>query len=499
MKHESLSVERTMRWCVALSALALGAGCASSDLPGEVPEAPVREGQERPGDPTTEDTDLPYDDDAGGGGGDDAGNPNNITNNNNGGGGDDAGGGGCGTLVCAFGETRCAGESVEACEEGPDGCPRWGAPTTCPGAEVCVGGFCEEVNGCVDNDRDGYGPGCINGPDCDDSDDERNSGRMEVCDGKDNDCDGTVDDGVPGAGDVCTSGMGVCENPGTTVCTATGQIVCDASPGTPSAEVCDGLDNDCNGLPDDGITCTAPQCAQDSQEPNNALNAAYLLSPNTEAFGLTCQTDLEYYTLDTIAGTTYRINVSFPHTISDQDLVLFEDGLEVQRADSVSDHEQLVFTPRAGSVYTAQVTNPSGTTTFHRLIVTPDWACTSEDEFSPNHSAAQQAFLLLNWLAPAHLCSGVDDWYVLGEVNAGDTINLDAFFRAGLFDPGSDLDIDLYSTYDGDTTIELADQGVSLFSDEFVTYTATGTTILYARIYAPSGGSNDYQIGWTIQ
>ena len=497
MKQVSMSVERTARWCVALSALALGAGCASSDLPGEVPEAPVRQGQDRPGDPTTEDTDLPYEDagnpnNGGGGGDEDAGNPNN------GGGDDDAGGGGCGTLVCAFGETRCAGEAVETCEEGPDGCPRWGAPSTCPGTEVCVGGFCEEVNGCVDNDRDGYGINCINGPDCDDDDDERNSGRVEVCDGKDNNCDGATDEGLPGVGDACTSGMGVCENPGATVCTPTGQIVCDATPGTPSAETCDGLDNDCNGIPDDGIMCMGPACGEDPQEPNNALSAGFLTAPETPLIGLTCQTDLEYYTLDTVAGTTYRLNLAFPHDLSDQDLVLYEDGIEVQRADSFSDHEQLVFTPRLGSVYTAQVTNPSGSETYHRLALTSSWDCTSEDEFSPNQNPNDAAFLLQGWLTPAHLCSGSEDWYRLGEVNAGDVVRADIFFSSFLC-LGSDLDIELYTNYDNDAQLELATRSTGACADDDAEFTATGTTQVYMRVYPFSGGGTNYDVGWLVR
>ncbi len=493
MKEHTVSVERALSLCLVLSAFALGAGCASSDLESEVPEAPVREGQERPGDPTSEDTDLPYDED-GGFTDEDGG----FTDEDGGSTGED-GGGGCGDLACAFGETRCAGESIESCEEGPDGCPRWGSATTCPGEEVCAGGRCQIVNGCVDGDRDGYGPGCVNGPDCDDADSARNSGSQEICDGKDNDCNNMIDDGIPGVGDTCTSGQGVCEEPGQTVCDSTGQILCDAQAGTPEAEVCDGLDNDCNGTPDDGITCTAPACAQDNQEPNNSIQSAFLTGANAPVLGLTCQSDLEYYTLDAAVGVPHRINVSFPHGVSDQDLVLFENGVEVQRADSVTDHEQLVFTPRAGTVYTAQVTNPSGATTFHRLTVTPDWDCTSEDEFSPNHSAAQQAFLLKNWLAPAHMCSGGDDWYVLGQVTAGERVFVDAFFRAGFFDSGADLDMDLYANYDGDTTIERVVESVELFSDESIEYTATGTTLLYVHIYAAGGGSNDYDIGWTTQ
>jgi hypothetical protein len=71
----------------------------------------------------------------------------------------------------------------------------------------------------------------------------------EVCDNKDNDCDGTVDDGNPGGGAVCGTEEGECEE-GTLVCTA-GVLVCTGGVG-PTAEVCDGYDNDCDGAVDDG-------------------------------------------------------------------------------------------------------------------------------------------------------------------------------------------------------------------------------------------------------
>ena len=73
----------------------------------------------------------------------------------------------------------------------------------------------------------------------------------EVCDGLDNDCNGLTDDGIQSVAcgsDVgeCQSGMSACQN-GTTVCV--GRV-------DPTGEVCDGLDNDCNGLVDDGV----PNC-----------------------------------------------------------------------------------------------------------------------------------------------------------------------------------------------------------------------------------------------
>jgi MYXO-CTERM domain-containing protein len=75
----------------------------------------------------------------------------------------------------------------------------------------------------------------------------------EKCDGLDNDCDGNIDEGFNVGAACVNTGVGACRRGGILVCNATGTgTVCDAPVVTPTAEVCNNIDDNCDGQVDNG-------------------------------------------------------------------------------------------------------------------------------------------------------------------------------------------------------------------------------------------------------
>lgn len=92
--------------------------------------------------------------------------------------------------------------------------------------------------------------------------------QEDLCDGKDNDCDGVTDEGPDGgpvwleefySGPDWTNGLGLCRA-GTLMCFA-GSWVLNEDEVTPHTEICDGLDNDCDYVTDEDTAEDCGGCA----------------------------------------------------------------------------------------------------------------------------------------------------------------------------------------------------------------------------------------------
>ncbi len=136
------------------------------------------------------------------------------------------------------------------------GCVAASPASACLASQACVEGIARCLTQCTqtaDADGDGHRAAECGGDDCDDADRNRFPGNPETCDSfHDEDCDlatlGTLDadgDGI-GSATCCNSVPGVPK-----ICAAD----CDDSTravNPQAAEVCDGVDNNCNGVIDEG-------------------------------------------------------------------------------------------------------------------------------------------------------------------------------------------------------------------------------------------------------
>lgn len=153
-----------------------------------------------------------------------------------------------------FNEQSTCKKGTRECEEG-----RWKScrDQTFPRAEVCDGmdnncdGIVDEivVDQCGPRSEEGI---CQRGDQVCTDNETQCVGAVyalseELCDGLDNDCDGTVDEDLSR---LCETECGYGEE----VCTAGNWTGCNAP--IPTEEICDDIDNDCDGELDEGCICS---------------------------------------------------------------------------------------------------------------------------------------------------------------------------------------------------------------------------------------------------
>jgi hypothetical protein len=200
--------------------------------------------------------------------------------------------------VCDGQDNDCDGLSDEGFDLDGDGATVCGSDTAAPdcddarsdvypgAVEVCNGidddcdtyidqAAVDAPTWYYDGDGDGYGKagspltGCdapdryvADATDCDDLHAQTHPGATEICDGQDNDCDDVIDEDLPRTDyypDTDDDGYGDADAPATSACAATTGMVtdnrdCDDTDprvNTRATELCDGIDNNCDGQVDE--------------------------------------------------------------------------------------------------------------------------------------------------------------------------------------------------------------------------------------------------------
>ena len=181
-------------------------------------------------------------------------------------------------------------DGVERCMPGAAGANVRGCVPASPAFPCTATQLCDEANRrCVtqcsmepDADGDGHRSRGCGGDDCDDADPNRFPGNAEVCDPMhDEDCDPTTIGVQDSDNDLQTSALCCNSTAGSVATCGTDCNDADATVNTRAPEVCDAVDNNCNGQIDEGVLrAFFPDTDHDNFGDSHAANPTRACAPS---------------------------------------------------------------------------------------------------------------------------------------------------------------------------------------------------------------------------
>lgn len=171
----------------------------------------------------------------------------------------------------------------------------------------------------------------------------------EICDDKDNDCDGKVDNNLTAP--KCDNQKGVCAN-ATKICKgAQGWQGCNATNIEADEKTCDGKDNDCDGKTDEGCVITiAGTGAQGNSDGNGKALQAYFNNPQ----GIAIDQSGNVYVADTGNHQIRKIDTKGNISVFAGSSKGFKDGASTQA--EFNSPESIAF-DKFGNLYIADTGN----------------------------------------------------------------------------------------------------------------------------------------------